>query len=141
MPTDLPDLVDSKIPDFNRTQLHVLQILWDAEGPMKPSDIEERFDWPIENATLRSVLRVLVERGEIEREKLGKAFVYRPRNEKRRTLSNVFSGLARVFSGGSRAGLLAQLLQDDSLTRDEIRELEAIATETSAKTSTKSDDD
>ena len=127
MPPAIPDPDDSQIPDLNRTHLHVLQILWDADGPLKPGDIEERFDWPIENATLRSVLRVLVERGEIEREKVGKAYVYRPTRAKRNALSEVFSGLAQVFSGGSRAGLLAQLLQDDSLTSDEIRELESIA--------------
>lgn len=139
MPSSIPDQDDFQIPDFNRTHLHVLQILWDADAPLKPSEIEEEFDWPIENATLRSVLRVLVERGEIEREKSGKAFVYRPKREKQNALSDVFSGLARVFSGGSRAGLLAQLLQDDSLTPDEIRELESIArlSESSPSTSSK----
>lgn len=127
MPPNIPDADDSQIPDLNRTHLHVLQILWDADGPLKPGEIEERFDWPIENATLRSTLRVLIDRGEIEREKVGKAFVYRPKREKGNALSDLFSGLAQVFSGGSRSGLLAQLLQDDSLTPDEIRELESIA--------------
>ncbi|MEM7013792.1 MAG: BlaI/MecI/CopY family transcriptional regulator [Verrucomicrobiota bacterium] len=69
----------------------------------------------------------MMERGEIERKRIGKAFVYRPKREKGNALSDVFNGLARVFSGGSRAGLLAQLLQDQSLTPEEIRELKAIA--------------
>ncbi len=114
-------------PDLNRTHLHVLQILWDAGRPLKPAEIEENFDWPIENATLRSTLRVLIDRGHVEREKRGKAYLYRPIREKRSALSELFSGLAEVFSGGSKAGLLAQLLQDESLTPAEIRELESIA--------------
>lgn len=115
------------IPDLSRTHLHVLQILWDAGEPLKPAQLEERFQWPIENATLRSVLRVLMERGEVQREKRGKAYVYLPQREKRRALAELFSGLAEVFSSGSRVGLIAQLLQDQSLRPDELRELRQIA--------------
>lgn len=125
--TDLDSSDGQSIPHFNETQLQVMQILWEAAGPVKPSQIEERFRWPIENATLRSVLRVLVEKGEVHREKVGKAFLYSPVKEKRRTLSQLFGGLAEVFSAGSRAGLIAQLLQDDSLSDEEVKELMKLA--------------
>ena len=118
---------ETPIPDLSRTHLHVLQILWDAGEPLKASEIEGRFQWPIENATLRSVLRVLMERGEVEREKQGKAYFYQPKREKRRALAELFTGLAEVFSSGSRAGLIAQLLQEQTLAPDEIRELKRIA--------------
>ena len=42
--------------ELNANELEVLGILW-AEAPLKPQQIEEAFSWPIENATLRSVLR------------------------------------------------------------------------------------
>lgn len=123
-PADPPD---TPIPDLRRTHLHVLQILWDAGEPLKPAQIEERFQWPIENATLRSVLKLLVERGEIEREQIGKAFHYRPARKKRNALSDLITGLAEVFSGGSKAGLIAQLLEDESLSPEEIQQLKDIA--------------
>ncbi len=122
-----PDPQDSGIPHLNRAHLHVLQILWNADRPLKPAEIEERFEWPIENATLRSVLRVLVERGELQRGKSGKAFVYQPKRQKIHALSDLLAGLSKVFSSGSRVGLLAQLLQEDSLTPEEVRELSEIA--------------
>ena len=115
------------IPRLNETQLHVMQILWEVAEPLKPSQIEEQFRWPIENATLRSVLRVLVEKGEVHREKAGKAFLYSPVKEKRRTLSQMFGGLAEVFSSGSRAGLIAQLIQDESLSDEDVDELMKLA--------------
>lgn len=118
---------ESAIPDFNRTHLHVLQILWEAGEALKPGEIEARFRWPIENATLRSVLRTMMERGELEREKRGKAYIYRPRQEPRRTLSKLMAGLAEVFAGGSRTGLLAQLLDDSALSPAELRELQRLA--------------
>ena len=119
--------VDPAIPDLSRTHLHVLQILWDSPEALKPAEIEERFRWPIENATLRSVLRVLMERGDVEREKIGKAFVYRPKQKKGRALADLLGGLAEVFSSGSRAGLIAQLLEERELSADEVRELKKIA--------------
>tara|TARA_R110002096_G_scaffold318022_8_gene512423 strand:- start:4731 stop:5132 length:402 start_codon:yes stop_codon:yes gene_type:complete len=125
MPRTPPD--DHPIPDFNRTQLHILQILWQADDALRAQDIEERFDWEIDNATLRSVLRVLMERGEVLRERRGKPFYYQPANKKQKALSTWFSGLAEVFTGGSKAGLIAQLLQDRTLSPEERAELEKIA--------------
>ena len=122
-----PDPEDSGIPHLSRPQLHVLQILWDADRPLKPAEIQERFAWSIENATLRSVLRGLLEGGEVSREKSGKAYLYSAAREKRNALSEMLDGLARVFSSGSRAGLLAQFLQDESLSPEEVKELTRIA--------------
>ena len=87
----------SIIPDFNRTQLHVMQILWDAEEALKPSEIDDQFEWPIENATLRSVLAVMMDRGDIDREKRGKAFHYFPKHRKSATMADMLDGLARDF--------------------------------------------
>ncbi len=125
--TDANSSVGQSIPHFNETQLHVMQILWDAGAAVKPAQIEEQFSRPIENATLRSVLKVLVEKGEVHREKVGKAYLYSPVKEKRRTLSQFFGGLADVFSAGSRAGLVAQLLQDESFSEEELEELMKLA--------------
>ena len=114
------------IPNFSRNQLHVMQILWDSEGPLKPAEIEDRFRWPIENATLRSILRVLLDQGEVERKKLGRAFVYSSKKKKGRALSELVSGLAEVFSSGSKTGLVAQLIQEDSLSKEEVEQLQEL---------------
>ncbi len=111
------------LPDFNRTQLHIMQLLWDAEEPLKPAELEARFEWPIENATLRSVLALMLERGDLDREKRGKAFHYFPRRKKTAAVSDMLSGLARLFGSGSRVGLLSQLMQEDSLSEEEIQQL------------------
>ncbi|MEM1294382.1 MAG: BlaI/MecI/CopY family transcriptional regulator [Verrucomicrobiota bacterium] len=117
----------AEIPDFNRTQLHVLQILWNSDVSLKPAEIEAQFEWPIENATLRSVLAVMLERGDLEREKQGKAFFYFARRPKNAAMAEMLSGLAKVFGSSSRVGLFAQLLQEESLSAEEARELREIA--------------
>ncbi len=124
----------STIPDFNRTQLHVMQVLWNAEKALKPSEIDTLFEWPIENATLRSVLAVMMDRGDIDREKKGKAFHYFPKRRKTAAMADMLGGLARIFGSESRVGLIAQLLQEDSLTPEESRQLREIAGELPADT-------
>tara|TARA_R110002096_G_scaffold4501_2_gene21041 strand:+ start:2114 stop:2554 length:441 start_codon:yes stop_codon:yes gene_type:complete len=126
-PESSPPVDAAEIPDFNRTQLHVLQILWNSDTALKPAEIEARFEWPIENATLRSVLAVMLERGDLEREKQGKAYFYVARRPKTTAMAEMLTGLAKVFGSGSRIGLFAQLLQDESLSAEEARELRKIA--------------
>jgi len=124
----------SIIPDFNRTQLHVMQILWDTDEALKPSEIDDHFEWPIENATLRSVLAVMMDRGDIDREKRGKAFHYFAKRRKTAAMADMLAGLARIFGSESRVGFIAQLLQEESLTPEESRQLRAIAGELSVET-------
>ncbi|HEY3756974.1 MAG TPA: BlaI/MecI/CopY family transcriptional regulator [Opitutaceae bacterium] len=95
---------------LNQNELEVLRILWAGEE-RKPADIQEAFSWPIENATLRSVLVNLVEKGHVIRRLQGKAFFYSAKVPKATLLQGAVQALARVFSGGSTSALVAQLVE------------------------------
>jgi len=113
-------------PDFSPAELEILGILW-QESPLKPAEIESAFSWPIENATLRSTLVGLVEKGFLKRQRLGKAYFYKPARAPRMVRRKLVDRLASVFAEGSRLGLIAQLIQDEKLTPEQIRELENLA--------------
>ena len=91
--------------DLNPNEVEVLRILWDL-GPRKPAEIQTAFGWKIENATLRSVLRGLIEKRLLVREKQGKAFYYRARVTRRSQLRRTARRMAEVFAGGSTAVLV-----------------------------------
>ena len=112
--------------DLNPAELEALGILW-ADSPLKPAQIEEAFSYRIENATLRSVLRGLVEKGYLKRERDGKAYFYKPAKTPRAVRRKLTARLASVFAEGSRMGLIAQLIKDEKLSAEQIRELERIA--------------
>jgi BlaI family transcriptional regulator, penicillinase repressor len=95
---------------LNQNELEVLRILWER-GESKPSDIQAHFSWPIENATLRSVLMNLVEKKHLVRRPQGKAFLYSAQVPKATMLQNLVQHLARVFAGGSNRELVAQLVE------------------------------
>ena len=112
--------------DLNPTELEALGILW-GDSPLKPAQIQAAFSYPIENATLRSVLRGLVEKGFLKRERDGKAYFYRPAKAARTVRRKLTERLAGVFAEGSRLGLIAQLIQDEKLTPEQLKELQDLA--------------
>jgi len=99
---------------LNQNELEALRILWE-KGTLKPAEIQARFSWPIENATLRSVLVNLVAKKHIARRRQGKAFFYAARVPKATLLQQLTQHLARVFAGGSPRALVAQLVETADL--------------------------
>ena len=94
---------------LNQNELEALRILWE-KGDSKPAEIQARFAWPIENATLRSVLANLVEKKLVTRRLQGKAFYYAACVAKATMFQTMTQNLARIFAGGSHQELVLQLL-------------------------------
>ena len=118
---------------FNQNELETLRILWE-HGELKPAEIQARFDWPIENATLRSVLMNLVERRQAVRRQRGKAFFYSARAPKAAILESFVRQLARVFAGGSERELVAQLAETADLKPEDLALLRRTASGTKPET-------
>jgi BlaI family transcriptional regulator, penicillinase repressor len=123
---------------LNENELEALRILW-VKGELKPAEIQAHFSWPIENATLRSVLVNLVEKKHVSRALHGKAFFYAARIPKATLLQNLMQRLAHVFAGGSNQELVAQLVETADLDPADLVLLRQTAAETTpTKTKRKS---
>jgi len=112
--------------ELKKSELEVMRILWER-GSLKPGEIQEHFSWSIDNGTLRSVLRVLIEKGHVKRRKQGKAYVYQARSTRRGLQSKMARLMAHVFAGGSTTDLIAQLIKTEKLSPREVDELRKIA--------------
>jgi len=113
---------------FTKGELEVMQVLWD-HGLLKPADIQEHFARPIRNAALRSVLLVLLEKEHVVRVRKGRAYYYKAKTPRQRTLRKMTQQLAQIFTGGSSAALIVQLIKSEQLSDDDIRELKRITHE------------
>jgi len=111
---------------LNQNELETLRILWER-GESKPAEIQARFAWPIENATLRSVLVNLVEKKHATRRLQGKAFFYAASVPKATLLQTMSQTLARVFAGGSHEELVAQLLETSDIKPADVKLLRQTA--------------
>ena len=109
-------------------ELEVMEVLW-QHGSLKPAEILEHLDRPITNPALRSVLRVLAEKGHVTRQKRGKAFYYRTKRAAPTALKKMTHHLANVFCGGSSFKLIAQLIRTEQLSAEDVRQLQELAEE------------
>jgi len=105
---------------LNQNELETLRILWER-GELKPAEIQSHFSWPIENATLRSVLVNLVEKRQATRRLQGKAYFYVARIPKTTLLQSMMQTLARVFAGGSHQELVVQLLETADIKEHDLK--------------------
>ena len=111
---------------LNQNELETLRILWE-QGELKPADIQSRFSWPIENATLRSVLVNLVRKKHVTRKLQGKAFFYIARVPKTTLLQGFLTQMAQVFAGGSQRELVMQLMETGDIKPSDLALLKKAA--------------
>ena len=111
---------------FTPAELEVMQVLWE-HGELKPSEIQDRFPRAITNMTLRSSLRVLVEKGHVKREKKGRAYFYTAKTPRKTALRRMTRGLANVLTRGSSFALIAELIKSENMSEEHVRKLQRIA--------------
>ena len=113
---------------FTPGELEIMQILW-QHGSLKPAEILKHLDRPLTNPALRSVLRVLMDKGHLTRQKKGKAYYYRTRSAAPTAFRKMADRLADIFCGGSSFELIARLIKSEQLSEDDVRQLQELAQE------------
>ena len=111
---------------FGALELRVLETLWKSDEAQSVRDLQPRFEG-VAYTTLMTTLDRLHRKGVLEREKAGRAFVYRPRYSRevlRSQLAN--DALRAVF--GDRASELASILSFfvESVSREDREALTAL---------------
>jgi len=103
-----------------------MRILWE-HGELKPSQIQEKYGRPIKNAALRFQLRVLLEKGHVTRRRVGRAYYYKAVTARQGAFKKMARRMANIYSRGSVAGLIAELVKTEKLSQDEVRQLQKLA--------------
>jgi BlaI family transcriptional regulator, penicillinase repressor len=109
---------------LGRMQFRIMQVLWDR-GRASAREITEALNAsePVAHSTVQTLLRQLEAKGAVSHEAEDRTFVFTPllREDKvKRTAAREL--LDRVF-GGNVGSLVAHLLKQERLTRDELDEL------------------
>jgi len=103
-----------------------MRILWE-HGEQKPPEIQEKYPRPIKNAALRFQLKVLLEKGHIVRHRKGKAYYYQAVTQRKGAFKKMVQRMAEIYCQGSTAGLIAELIKTERLSKEEIQELKQLA--------------
>lgn len=112
------------------TELEVLKALWDlGEGTVR--DVLERSphgrDWAY--TTAQTLLMRLQEKGFVESEKRGRAFVFRPLFTRDELLGGSLDDLASRVCDGKALPLLLNLVQSSKFSRRELQRFRAFLDE------------
>jgi predicted transcriptional regulator len=105
-------------------ELEVLKVLWDRG----PSTVREVMDVlnaarPRAYTSVMSLLNVMTEKRLLVREPRGRAFVYKPRTDRGRTLRRMVGDLLSRAFEGSTSQLVAHLLDQTRPSADELAQI------------------
>jgi predicted transcriptional regulator len=97
----------------------VMEVLW-QRGPSTVAEVRERLADELAYTTVLTMLRTLEEKGYVVHEQEGRAHRYEPVVEREVARRSALQALTRRFFDGSKALLLAHLVDDEKLSEDEI---------------------
>ena len=105
-------------------ELEVLKVLWDR-GPSTVRDVMDVLNEsrPRAYTSVMSLLNVMTDKGLLVREPQGRAFVYRPRTNRGRTLQRMVGDLLGRAFEGQASQLVAHLLDQSNPTSEELNEI------------------
>ena len=97
-------------------------------GAATAAQIRERMAEPPTYSAVRSVLRILVNKGHLDREQEGARYLYAPTVPASRARRSAMRHVVRTFFGGSVEGAVATLLEldDAKLTQEERARIQAL---------------
>ena len=106
-------------------ELEVLKVLWERG----PSTVRDVMDALAEQGHRRaytsvmSLMNVMADKGLLNREPQGRAFVYSPRIDREKTLGRMIGDLWQRAFEGSASTLVSRLLDEASPSREELDEI------------------
>jgi len=113
--------------ELSRRERQIVDILFKDEEA-SATTIREAMSDPPSNATVRTILRVLEDKGIVRHRRDGKRFLYRVRKSKAGEGKNAMRRLLDIFYGGSVEDALAAHLSDPhvELSGDQLKRLRAM---------------
>lgn len=117
----------SRIPRITEAEWEVMRIIW-TNGQATSSEVisilEPKMDW--KQATIKTLLGRLTEKGALIAEPDGKRFIYRAAIREEDMLHSYMSGLFSRTCNRKAGQVIGELMKEKTLSFDDIRYLEEI---------------
>jgi BlaI family transcriptional regulator, penicillinase repressor len=119
---------------LGRVQLLIMQVLWD-KGRATAREITDAMNAaePIAHSTVQTLLRGLEEKGSISHEAEDRTFVFFPRVAEDKFKRSAARDLVERVFGGSAGTLVAHLLKNENVSREEVEEIRKLINRRSKK--------
>ena len=114
-----------KIKDpLSRREREIMDILYKT-GPATATEIMVELPDAPSNSSVRTILRILEEKGHVDHVRQGMSYVYKPRVNRERARRSALNHLLSTFFDGSPEAVVSTLLDEQSgkLSTDELDSL------------------
>lgn len=111
-------------------ELRILNVLWDS-GPSTVRDVLETLTVEPRPAytTVLTMMRLMHEKGYLDRRERGRAHIYQARLRERRVKRSLLRDLIDGAFRGSAEALVVRLLEDEGLSSEELRRVRRLIEE------------
>jgi predicted transcriptional regulator len=112
-------------PDFSERELDVMSVLW-RHGSGTVTEVRETLADPLGYTSVLKVLQILEDKGAVRHEAEGRAYRYFPVVEPEEAGGHALAKILHKIYHGSAELLLARLVSDSRLTREQIARMRAM---------------
>lgn len=116
-----------KLPQISEAEYEVMKIVWN-HAPINTNEVTNRLvkttDWSPK--TIQTLLKRLVQKGALTYEKNSRVFVYTPLVKQDEYLDQENNSFLERFYNGNIASMLTNYLDQETLSNEEIRDLQNI---------------
>ena len=113
---------------FTARELDIMRVLWE-HGPSTVAEVREALHDELAYNTVLTMLRLMEEKGQVERTQEGRAHRYAPVAERAAVGRSALRQIAERLFDGSREALLLGLVDQGDLTDDELRRMRDLLAE------------
>jgi len=99
---------------LSRREREIMDILY-RDGELTASDVVERLPGDPSNSTVRTILRILEDKGHVKHEQQGMRYVYKPTVNRDKARRSALKHLVSTFFDGSPETVVSTLLDERSL--------------------------
>ncbi len=109
-------------------ELRLMEVLWERDRATVADVVESLAPPPLAYSTVLTTLRTLEQKGYIDHEEDGRAYVYRPLVARDEAAKSATRHLLDRFFGSSPGALAVTLLDDTKLTDDDVAKIQQLLT-------------
>ncbi len=122
-------LARRKSPTLTEVELELMEVLWQKEHATVGEIVEALPQERLAYSSVLTVMRILEQKGYVNHEKEGRAFVYRPLVDRQQARKSVLGYLLKRFFDDSPELLVVNLLENEDLSAIEVERLKRLIDE------------
>lgn len=103
-------------------ELRIMQVLWTA-GPLPVQAVQQRLGDELAYTTVQTMLNVLQRKGHVSRTLIGRAYEYRPLQNREAAMGSAVRDLLNRMFDGSVEGLVMNMLRTKQIDAAKLDEL------------------